>query len=264
MRHERIEIARETVEISKTGRYTSELGREVSFDPAVRSTFFSAEDLNGLTEDDLMGDRPEVTCEDESVVDTVFRLAREGEDMTKVGVLNFASAHNPGGGFLKGALAQEEAIAYCSNLYVNQISTPFYLKNRGVRSKMYTDHMIYSEVTFFRHSDYRLAERPVTTNVITAAAVNMGQVIVGNEDREEARRVMKHRMGLILDLMIHRGCTTAVLGAFGCGVFQNDPHEVAGNWKALIDQKGHRFQKIIMTVLDKPGFSNYKVFRKYF
>ena len=35
-----------------------------------------------------------------------------------VGVLNFASAKNPGGGFLNGSMAQEESLAIASAMYV--------------------------------------------------------------------------------------------------------------------------------------------------
>ena len=282
-REERIKIAEETVEISKKGKYVTARGKNVSFDPTLETEFWRPKELEALNEKLAVKEsaggavagggvqgsgnpaaRPEIVCVDVGVVETVLRLAEEGVDMTRVGVLNFASAHHAGGGFLNGAMAQEEAIAYCSNLYVNQIVTPYYDENAKVRSKMYTDHMIYSGVRFFRDSQYRFLDEPVKTNVLTAPAVNMGQVRYRRENETVARRVMKHRMGLVLDLFAEKGCKTLILGAFGCGVFQNDPDEVAQNWIDLLEEKGHRFDRIIMTVLDKPGFSNYKVFKKYF
>ena len=267
-REERIKIAEETVEISKKGKYVTARGKNVSLDPTLDTEFWRPKDLEALSEKLAVKEgtdaKPEIVCVDEGVVDTVLRLAEEGVDMSCVGVLNFASAHHAGGGFLNGAMAQEEAIAYCSNLYVNQIVTPYYDENAKVRSKMYTDHMIYSGVTFFRDSQYRFLDEPVKTNVLTAPAVNMGQVRIKGESEDIAKRVMKHRMGLVLDLFAEKGCKTIVLGAFGCGVFQNDPDDVAKNWIDLIEEKGHHFDQIIMTVLDKPGFSNYKVFKKYF
>lgn len=264
-RSERIGIAEETVSISRAGRYTSAAGNEVCFDSAVDTRFWKASDLKALSLDGaVVSDSTRIQCLDEGVVDTIFRLRDEGVDMERTGVLNFASAYHPGGGFLNGSMAQEEALAYCSNLYVNQIDTPFYEENRLLRSKMYSDNMLESRVTFFRDSAYRLVERPVKTMVITSPAVNMGQVKLKGEDERLACQVMRGRMGLVLDLMICRGCTTAVLGAFGCGVFKNDPDLVAKNWLELLEEKGQYFERVIMAVLDKPGYSNYKVFRKYF
>lgn len=268
-REERIKIAEETVAISKRGEYTSESGTKVTFDPKPATQFFSAAQLEALAESapvtqGSQGPAVQVECVDEGVVDTVFRLRAEGVDMSRVGVLNFASAYHPGGGFLNGSMAQEEAIAYCSNLYLNQVDTPFYEENRKIRSKMYGDHMLFSRTFFFRTSDYRLTDQPVSAGVITSPAVNMGQVITKREDVEKAKQVMKRRMDLVLELMLSQGCTTAVLGAFGCGVFQNDPELIARYWKELLSEKGARFARVIMVVLDKPGKSNYKVFCRYF
>ena len=67
-------------------------------------------------------------------------------------MLNFASARNPGGGFLRGAKAQEEDLCRCSGLYETLLECPtYYSVNRHQKSMMYTDHIIYSpKVVFFR------------------------------------------------------------------------------------------------------------------
>ncbi|KAI0314620.1 hypothetical protein OF83DRAFT_423843, partial [Amylostereum chailletii] len=98
----------------------------------------------------------------------------------RIGVLNFASATKPGGGFLSGAQAQEESIARASNLYPSLLShmgEAFYtLHKRSKRGGYYTHAMIYSPaVTVFRDdSGGWLA--PYQIDVLTSPAVNAGDV----------------------------------------------------------------------------------------
>ena len=64
-----------------------------------------------------------------------------------VAALNFASAKNPGGGFRKGAQAQEECLARCSALY-SSLTSPaaagFYAAVHKGGDGLYTDGVIYS------------------------------------------------------------------------------------------------------------------------
>src|SRR5208283_225998 len=59
-------------------------------------------------------------------------------------LLNFASAKSPGGGFLNGALAQEEYLARSSCLYQCIRSNPMYAFHRANNDPLYTDYAIYS------------------------------------------------------------------------------------------------------------------------
>jgi uncharacterized protein (TIGR02452 family) len=189
----------------------------------------------------------------ESTVDTVFMLQSTGIDGGRAGVLNFASAHKPGGGFINGAMAQEEALAYCSDLYMQQEGSPYYDINAKTGSKMYTDTAIYSRVTFFRDSAFRLVRRPYAVNVITCPAVNLAQVRAKGENVKTAGLTMMNRMRKILYLFAEKGCREIVLGAYGCGVFGNDPRDVANMWRRLLVDENLRrsFGHIIFAVYDK-------------
>ena len=57
-------------------------------------------------------------------------------------VLNFASAHKPGGGFLSGARAQEESLARSSTLYPCLLKSGMYEHHRFPRDPMYTSWSI--------------------------------------------------------------------------------------------------------------------------
>lgn len=170
-----------------------------------------------------------------------------------IAVLNFASAKNPGGGFLNGAMAQEESLAASSSLYETLIAhEDYYKNNRSCNSMMYTDHSIYSPcVPFFRDGRFQLLPQPVTASVLTLPAVNMGQVKLKSEDVCQAEQTMRRRMKLALAIFAHQKCQKVILGAYGCGVFRNDPDQIALWWKELLDEGfAKQFETVIFAVLD--------------
>lgn len=196
--------------------------------------------------------QPQLTIivENISTIDAIRKLILEEKE--KIGVLNFASAKNPGGGFLNGAKAQEESLAASSILYRTLIvHEEYYRENRKCNSMIYTNHAIYSpDVVFFRDGSFRLTE-PVKASVLTLPAVNMGQVIQKGEDVETARKAMKQRMKLALAIFAKERAKNLVLGAYGCGVFRNDPKDVAIWWKELLDtEMGKYFDLVFHAVLD--------------
>ncbi len=171
-----------------------------------------------------------------------------------IAVLNFASAKNPGGGFINGAMAQEESIAASSCLYKTLLAhEEYYRNNRVCNTMMYTNYAIYSpDVVFFRDGAFRLLEEPVTASVLTLPAVNMGQVLLKGENVTLAKQAMRERMKLALAIFASQKCPHLILGAYGCGVFRNDPKEVAAWWRQLLEENfPDAFQTIIFAVLDK-------------
>lgn len=186
-----------------------------------------------------------------STVEAILKLAKEGKE---VAVLNFASAKNPGGGFLNGAKAQEESLAASSCLYKTLTAhETYYNQNRLCESMMYTNHAIYSpNVVFFRDERFALLKEPVLASVLTIPAVNMGQVLLKKEDEKQAKQVMKERMKLILAIFAQQECKHLILGAYGCGVFRNDPKQVAIWWKELLEMFfPEQFETIVFAILDR-------------
>jgi len=118
---------------------------------------------------------------------------------------------------------------------------------------MYTDYMIYSpEVVFIRDEKLNLLENPVTANIITAPAVNYGQVLLKKEDSVLAQKLMKIRMRKVLALFAEKKNTDIILGAYGCGVFRNDPYTIVKYWKELLYDENYisYFENIIFAVFD--------------
>ena len=169
-------------------------------------------------------------------------------------VLNFASAKNPGGGFLGGARAQEESLARSSALYACIQNSPMYAHHRQHGDCMYTSWMIHSpSVPVFRDDDSgELLETPYLASFLTAPAPNAG-VVESREPgrREEVQRVMAERVRRVLAISAQIGARDLVLGAWGCGVFRNDPTVVAKAFATeLAGDFAGAFEEVVFAVLD--------------
>jgi uncharacterized protein (TIGR02452 family) len=171
--------------------------------------------------------------------------------------LNFASAKNPGGGFLNGSLAQEEALACASGLYPCLLQAPeYYERNRANRSALYLDLAIYSPlVPFFRNDAGALIEKPILASVITAPAPNAG-AIAQNEpaNLNRVEPTMRRRAELVMEIAKAHQVDQLVLGAWGCGVFRNDPHIVARIFADLLKPAGKFagvFNEVVFAVFDR-------------
>ena len=266
------QIAQDSIQISELGEY--QIGNRIyKFDTYNDTKFFT--DFRHVVSE--VNQKPKnsdckIEVRNEGTVDAVFRLSKGNQKNMSLGVLNFASAYNPGGGFESGAMAQEECLAYCSDLYKKQVdgAWDYYEINRANRNPLYTDNMFMSNVTFFRNGNFTLISNPTMCNVLTSPAVNMGAIkIRTQENLDEARVVMKNRMRKILYLFAYYECKDLVLGAFGCGVFANDPNDVAKFWYELLYDEGLKgyFDSITFSILDRPGTgrgSNIDVFNNYF
>ena len=156
-RKQRAEIAQQTLNILKVGFYTVN-GKRVDLNHELieakcNSKLYRPGDFDNLqfsTEfDDL-----QIELTRETTFGAAKRLVTE-ENEQKALCLNYASAKNPGGGFLGGSQAQEEALSRSSGLYtcIEQMSD-YYQTHRRSKSCLYTDHMIYSpNIPVFRDDD---------------------------------------------------------------------------------------------------------------
>lgn len=200
----------------------------------------------------------------ETTQEATHRLMLEGD--VDPAVLNFASATRAGGGFLTGARAQEEDLCRCSALHpCLATQTEFYALHRMQASHLFTDRIIYSpKVPFFRiHAKHRL-DHAYEASVITAAAPNVTKLKRDDVfDPVEVEVIMRRRVGNVLALAEHFGHRVLVLGAWGCGVFGNDPVRVAddfGSWLASLRFSGS-FDRVVFPVFDpRPGKPNFQPF----
>ena len=186
----------------------------------------------------------------------------------KTAVLNFASAKNPGGGFLGGASAQEESLARSSSLYASQTKDwQMYNYNRGESTFLYSDYMIYSPETLFWFDDGgNTFAQPLVVDVITSPAPNKGAMLQHDRQSEMAQieKVFKSRIEKVLALAVVNKVETIILGAWGCGVFRNEPADVANYFKEIIEnQFRHSFKEIIFAIYDSSEKkANFKIFEE--
>lgn len=237
-RSARAALAQETLRILERGEYLSARGTIVRLGEALTA---SVRGTQGISPGHAFGVNPApvgqavIEVSRESTVEALIRLHREGAPA--LACLNFASAKNAGGGFLGGSQAQEESLARSSGLHPSLISVPqYYETNRACRSGLYTDWMIWSpKVPFIRDDEGVLLDEPVLASVITAPAPNAGAVARNQpEDMPVVESTLQRRAARVLQLAASKEVRTLVLGAWGCGVFRNDPRMVAGVFAGLV------------------------------
>lgn len=264
------EIAGQTLEILEKESYRSPAGKIIDLSDDLERCLentecYLPEELrairNRLEDESEPPRQPEETdfeVRNETTLEGSRRLAlQEGYD--KVGVLNFASARHPGGGFLKGAQAQEESLARSSGLYFSlKQCSGYYEYHRSHRSALYSDRMIWSPgCPVFRTDDGSLLNRIYKVSFITSPAPNAGAVRRNEpENIREIKPVLRRRSAKILSLALHRECNAMVLGAWGCGVFQNHPQTVSKLFRSHLGPTGsyyNKFKKVLFSVLDKSG-----------
>lgn len=196
-----------------------------------------------------------------TTVEAIFSSKIEG----KTAVLNFASYKNPGGMFFEGSMAQEESLCHSSLLYpvLRDKLTEFYEYNRHCLNKaLYQDRLIYaSDILFF--TDGRSQEKMV--DVITCAAPNWGVYSKYNGDtvntRKKNKRVLYNRFKAILYSAVINECDTIILGAWGCGVFGQDPEIVASVMKSCLRTYKGCIKKVVFAI---PDNETYKTFYDIF
>lgn len=264
----RVEIANKTLEIIKNGFYEYK-GKKILIQKELEESKKNTFTIAPNDWDAILKMPIEKKFETEIVTKICSTIEAVVEEKNgKIGVLNFASAKNPGGGFLGGASAQEESLARSSNLYETQIKDKtMYDFNRNQSSFLYSDYMIYSpNVLFWNDDNGNYFEKPFVADVITAPAPNKGAMIQHNRKEEIAvtEEVFKKRMDKVLAIAVKQNIDTLILGAWGCGVFRNESTDVAHLFKEIIEEKySGAFKKIVFAIYsDKKG--NVKPFEDVF
>ncbi len=220
------------------------------YDCVSKTEVFSNEVINPLNKPKEQS----ITLTDEDSVSAVFNHQKG-----RVCVLNFASFKYPGGGFVRGSRAQEECLCHESFLYnvLNEFDKTFYEENReDSNNSLYLNRALYSpDIRFFKNDNSCLAD------VLTCAAPNFSSAYKYNHVSKLKNSVaLKQRSQFILNICSTKNVDTLILGAWGCGVFGQDPSEVVNLF--VEELKNHKdIENVIFAVIDKES-DNYKAFKK--
>lgn len=200
--------------------------------------------------------------------DTVSEIFDPSLPNYKFTVLNFASYKHPGGMFLQGSSAQEECLCHESILYpvlrdFDKISKYYSQNKTSLNRSMYSDIAIFSPDIIFERAGYSRA----FADVITCAAPNYTSGIKCGVTEEENNMFLERRIKFLFDSLgyvntiIPKGEDTKnalILGAWGCGVFGQNPYKVAQFFRKYIELGyADEFNKVIFAILPGKNFDEF-------
>ena len=212
-----------------------------------------------------------VTVENSDTVSSLVEWSKKG----KTCILNMASFKRPGGGVENGARAQEECLFRCSNLF-NVVSKEHYpldeCTNTGeVNYALYTNN-----AKFFKDFNYDWMD-PVECDVVTIAAINLNSnarydpiltAVNGGLSSNGYESKTKEKIRLMLSLAHTNGAKNIILGAWGCGVFNNDPVKMSKFFKeVLIDETySTLFDNVVFAIINDHNSvgNNFDIFNDTF
>lgn len=174
---------------------------------------------------------------------------------TKMTVLNFASYKYPGRMFLDGSTAQEEALCHKSTLFpvLDALDEIYYASNRSNLNRgLYTDRAIFSKNIVFEvdKDNFKVA------NVLTCASPNwLTASKYCGVSKSENNKVLKERLRWMNEVLANEEVETFIAGAWGCGVFRQDPEFVAN---AILEEITYP-KKLILAI---PAGRNHDSFKK--
>lgn len=249
---DRARHAHEMLEIMSHGRYEAPNGTWVDVKEAVRkavagSVFFSESSWYAsplLKSPSLY--RTDISVKQWTTLSAMQDLSAHLPDGCTIGVLNYASQKNPGGGFTNGAGGQEESLARSSVLYpcLTRFWEQFYRHDVGV---FHHGIIVSPRVLVVRDDDGGLLDRPYPVHFVTAAAPNRDRAGVSER---KATVALRERVSRVLDVLVRCEVTDVVLGAWGCGAFKNDPATVAFIFKEHLSGNFRgRFRSVVFAIL---------------
>ena len=193
------------------------------------------------------------------------RYEAAGQDR-KVIALNMANQFNPGGGFIRGRIAQEEALCFRTALYT------------CLDKKEYEGPDGFGDFTASLQLDVPVLRKGLgdgfaflkpeerwPLNIVSIASYDRHKL-----PKEEQRAPLSPeqyagvhtKISAVLAAAAHAGAQTVVLGALGCGAFANPPEQISQIFANVIRRFAGVFEHIYFAILADPSDVKLSWFQK--
>ena len=274
------DVFENTMKICDTNKYVQEAIKESikvqSFIPETSNIIYKNGKPSDIKTEFNIKSEGNIEFQEKTTIKAALDYLKETGHKKKIAILNFANWTNPGGGVRGGAVAQEEAICRCSTLYKNLTAknvNGFYNSHNSrdnYNNYSYNNDIIYSPEVLILKDDtdskniltLNLNDKKNKQNfvsVITCAAPfnNNGK----NFTDQDIYKIHLPRGKRILDIALNNDIDIIILGAFGCGAFENNPIEVSKAYKEILINQNYQqyFEKVVFAIPDKNS-KNYKTF----
>lgn len=242
------ELGRSAVAATQQGSFINASGKRVDWseatEVAIASTVSIAPEAPLPSAPATLHETTEVQVSNETTLAAARRLTDAGRRPL---ALNFANGVHPGGGFLNGARAQEETLCRSSALYSTLTGDRMYAHHQGRPTPDSTAWSILSpRVPVFRIDDGTALEDYWLLDFLTCAAPYAPTVGIELSADLLAKRVMR-----VLSIARAWEYDTLILGAWGCGAFQNNPTQTARDFRQALEADfGGAFSHIAFAITD--------------
>lgn len=230
-----------------------------AIDTAVKNTICYSVDFKCKKE--IKDRKMAIIVDDIDSVSAIFKYPTGARNA----VLNFSSYKNPGGMFINGSKAQEECLCHESFLYnvLSQKNDFYEWNNKHKHKALYLNRALYSpSIIFIKDVGSEILYKHC--DVITCASPNKSaaQKYQGVSD-EENTESLRSRIKFVLDIAKDNGVKTLILGAYGCGVFGQNPIEVASIFKEYLETTHKCFDTVVFAIPEGRD-GNLKPFKEVF
>lgn len=254
----------ETIEILDKGYYQNARGETILLnqDDMIQNTILYSERITITPR--TYATKVEICNED--TFDCAKRMITDSGTIPCV--LNMCSERHIGGTVAWSGKAQEETLVCRSTLIKSLYLYAKESQKINVRNIVYYRLNLFNpnfgaifspNVIVFRESDYSFCNKPFKVAVISVPALYNPKRTGEGNILEPQMLIIRNKIRTIFNVAIAHGLSTIILGAMGCGAYNNPPRIVANVFKEILNESMYKnsFKRIVFAIL---GDDNFKIF----